>query len=124
MATHRQLLVALGAWSAGSILGGAVLWRAGNGSGARAFGRQTLVWGAVDAAIVAYGAASPPPAPARLRTVLLANSLADVGYLALGIYALRRERWRADGAAILVQGAFLLALDSHFAYHLEVPAAG
>lgn len=30
-----------------------------------------------------------------------------------------RRGWRGDGAAILVQGAFLLALDSHYAYHLD-----
>lgn len=34
-----------------------------------------------------------------------------------------RRGWRGDGAAILVQGAFLLALDSHYAYHLDGAAA-
>jgi hypothetical protein len=46
------------------------------------------------------------------------NCLADVGYISLGLWAWRSERFRADGAAVVVQGAFLLALDSHFAYHL------
>jgi hypothetical protein len=48
----------------------------------------------------------------RLRTVLLVNAGLDVGYLAAGTWLVRDGRWRADGAAVLVQGAFLLALDS------------
>jgi hypothetical protein len=53
-----------------------------------------------------------------LRRILLVNCAADLGYLALGAAAMRRG-WRGDGAAIVVQGAFLLALDSHFAYRLD-----
>jgi hypothetical protein len=118
MATSQGLLRTLGAWSAASIAAGAALWAAGRTDTARHFGRQTLAWGVVDAAIAAFGASRPAPDPARLRKVLLVNCAADVGYLALGAAALRRG-WRGDGAAILVQGAFLLALDSHYAYHLD-----
>lgn len=121
MAGHRGLLTALGAWSAGSIVGGATIWATGNSPVVRSFGRQTLAWGLVDAAIAGFGATRPAPDPARLRRVLLGNCVADCGYLALGAYGYRQDRWRGDGAAILVQGAFLLALDSHFAYHLDVP---
>ncbi|HPJ18483.1 MAG TPA: hypothetical protein PK635_05070 [Actinomycetota bacterium] len=109
MATHRQLLKTLGAWSAGSMIAGGALWSAG---------RQTAAWGAVDAAIAAFGLSRPAPDTDRLRKVLLVNCLADVGYIGLGLWAWRSERFRADGAAVVVQGAFLLALDSHFAYHL------
>lgn len=123
MANHRQLLATLGAWSAGSVLGGGALWRMGKTPAGRDFGRQTLAWGAVDALIAGFGASRPAPDPDRLRKVLLINCVADVGYMALGAYALRQQRWRADGAAILVQGAFLLALDSHFAYHLDMTPA-
>lgn len=117
MATHKQLLAALGAWSAVSTVGGAALIARGRTRFAHNFGRQTLAWGAVDAAIAGFGASRPAPDPARLRKVLLINCVADLGYLGLGVLATRRG-WRGDGEAILVQGAFLLALDSHFAYRL------
>ena len=117
MATPRGLLTALGAWSAASIAGGAALWAAGGTDTWRKFGRQTLAWGVVDAAIAGWGAAHPPTDIERLRKILLMNCAADVGYLALGVYAYRSGR-HGDGTAIAVQGAFLLALDSHYAYHL------
>jgi len=44
--------------------------------------------------------------------VLLVNSVLDVGYLALGERLRRTERWRGDGLGVLVQGAFLLVLDT------------
>lgn len=118
MATHRQLLKTLGAWSAGSMIAGGALWSAGRTPAVRSFGRQTAAWGAVDAAIAASASSRPAPDTDRLRKVLLVNCLADVGYIGLGLWAWRSERFRADGAAVVVQGAFLLALDSHFAYHL------
>lgn len=117
MATSQGLLRTLGAWSAASIVGGATLWATGRTDTARHFGRQTLAWGAVDAVIAGIGASRPTPEPRRLRQVLLVNCVADLGYLALGTAMVRRGR-QGDGAAIIVQGAFLLALDSHFAYHL------
>ena len=117
MATSRGLLRTLGAWSAVSVVGGGSIWAAGRSPQARAFGRQTFAWGAVDAAIAGFGAARPEPQPRRLRRILLINCVADVGYLALAATAWRKGR-RGDGAAIAVQGAFLLALDSHYAYHL------
>ena len=119
MATSRGLLRTLCAWSAVSMAAGASLWATGRSDTVRHFGRQTLAWGAVDAGIAAFGASRPAADPRRLRTVLLVNSVADLGYLALGAAAMRRG-WRGDGAAILVQGAFLLALDSHYAYHLDL----
>lgn len=97
---------------------GGALWSAGRTPAVRSFGRQTAAWGAVDAAIAAFGLSRPAPDTDRLRKVLLVNCLADVGYIGLGLWAWRSERFRADGAAVVVQGAFLLALDSHFAYHL------
>ncbi|MEI2642486.1 MAG: hypothetical protein U0R28_11245 [Candidatus Nanopelagicales bacterium] len=118
MATSQGLLRTLGAWSAASVLGGAALWVTGRTDTIRQFGRQTVAWGVVDAAIAGFGASRPAPEPRRLRKVLLVNCAADVGYLALGAAAVSRG-WRGDGAAIMVQGAFMLALDSHYAYHLS-----
>jgi hypothetical protein len=118
MATAAGLTKTLGAWSVASVAGGAALWATGDSRTARHFGRQTFAWGAIDGAIALFGATRPAPDPARLRRILLVNCAADLGYLALGAAAMRRG-WRGDGAAIVVQGAFLLALDSHFAYHLD-----
>lgn len=119
MATAKDLTRTLALWSAGSIVGGVLVWAAGGSPQVRAFGRQTLVWGAVDAAIAGFSATRPEPDPRRLRRILLINCVADVGYLALAAAAWRKGR-TGDGAAIAVQGAFLLALDSHYAYHLEM----
>lgn len=120
MATPDGLMRTLAAWSAVSIVGGGAVWAAGRAPQVRAFGRQTLAWGAVDAVIAGFGATRPDPDPRRLRTILLLNCVADVGYLGLAAAAWRKGR-TGDGAAIAIQGAFLLALDSHYAYHLEVP---
>ena len=103
----------LGAWAAGSVVLGGPLAAFPR---TRGFGRQTLAWGAVDGAIAAVGArrraSRGPTDPARLRRVLLVNAGLDVGYLAAGAWLVRDGRWRGDGAAVLVQGAFLLVLDS------------
>jgi hypothetical protein len=85
-------------------------------SSTRGFGRQTLVWGAVDGAIAGAGArrraSKGPTDPSRLRRVLLVNAALDVGYVAAGAELVRRGRWPGDGLAVVVQGAFLLVLDS------------
>ena len=89
----------------------------------RGFGRQTAAWGAVDGAIAYVGArrrtAKGPTDPRRLRRVLLVNAGLDVGYLAAGAALVRHGRWRGDGAAVLVQGAFLLLLDTTAAHRLR-----
>lgn len=96
----------------------------------RSFGLQSAGWGGVDVAIAVVGSRlqhrrmrrlSDPDAPSpreaervRLRRVLLVNAAADVGYVALGAVLTRDSRARVAGAgaAILVQGAFLLVHDS------------
>ena len=109
---ERQLTRVLGGWAAVSTVGGAVLAARPT---TRGFGRQTALWGAVDGAIALVGAQKRatrgPTDPARLRRVLLVNAGLDVGYLAAGAWLVRDGRWRGDGAAVLVQGAFLLVLD-------------
>ena len=116
---EEQLTRVLGAWAAASVaLGAALAARPAT----RGFGRQTAAWGAVDGAIAWAGArkrrAKGPTDPGRLRTVLLVNAGLDVGYLAAGAWLVRDGRWRGDGAAVLVQGAFLLALDTTAARRL------
>jgi hypothetical protein len=106
-------------WSGISTAIGASAWALGRGPAVRSFGRQSLAWGLVNAAIAGYGASRPVPDPVRLRRVLLANCVADAGYIGVGLWASRTARWRGDGAAVVVQGLFLLALDTHYAYHLQ-----
>lgn len=116
-ASVAQLNRVLGTWSAASLIGGAALWAGGRNEPARRFGRQTFAWGVVNAGIAAWAASRPTPGNDRLRKILMINAGADVGYLAAGA-ALYRSGRRADGAAVLLQGGFLLALDTHYAYHL------
>ena len=110
---EARLTQVLGGWAAGSVVVGAALSAAPR---TRGFGRQTAVWGLVDG-LIAYGgrrkrARTGPADPARLRRVLLVNAGLDVGYLATGAVLVRRTRFAGDGWAVLVQGAFLLVLDS------------
>lgn len=110
----------LGGWAAASVAVGVGLAAR---PATRGLGRQTAAWGAVDGAIALVGsrrrARSGPTDPARLRRVLLVNAALDVGYLAAGAWLVRNGRWRGDGQAVLVQGAFLLLLDTTAAARLR-----
>ncbi len=114
---EQRLTRVLGAWAAGSLAVGGVLAAR---PATRGWGRQTAAWGAVDGAIALAGTAARrrrgPTDPRRLRRVLLVNAALDVGYAAAGLALARSPRarargWSQDGAAVVVQGAFLLALD-------------
>lgn len=129
---ERTLERALGGWAAGSILAGGLCAAVGtvrSHASAVHFGRQMAAWGAVDGIIAVAGAVSrrrredhddgAARRAARLRRVLLINAGADVAYIAGGAIFAVRSRHAAptaragfgDGVAIVVQGAFLLALD-------------
>lgn len=130
---ERTLTTALMAWSATSVAVGTSLVLVGHQmkrDQLSTFGRQNAAWGVVDSIIAGAGVFSRSRrAPlsheqaakkARsLRKVLLANAVADVGYIAGGlVIAVRGRRGEStlrmgvgDGAAIVLQGAFLLALD-------------
>ncbi len=142
---EQSLARALTWWAVGSVVAGAALAAAGSATRRRAvvqFGRQTAMWGAVDGVIAGIGAvtrrrrgpltAEEAEARARqLRMILLANAVADVGYVVAGAVVAARSRggrttWRmgsGDGAAILVQGGFLLVLDVLQARRLDGRAA-
>lgn len=121
---EEQLTRVLGGWAAASVVAGSVLMASPR---TRGFGRQTLTWGAVDGAIAYVGgrrrAAKGPTDPRRLRRVLLVNVGLDVGYLGAATWLLRDGRWRGDGAAVAVQGGFLLALDAAAAHRLRCPSS-
>ena len=101
------------------------------------------MWGAIDGAVAGLGwlssvrrdpFESPDEADShreRIRRVLIINSAADAVYVVAG-KALALAAWRTgerrvgpvtltagDGVGIATQGAFLLALDSTFAYRLR-----
>ena len=125
-------------WALGSTAAGTLLWWSGSRahrSGLAAFGRQNIMWGAVDGAIAGVGMLrqrrSRDPAPGTdaerartLRRVLLGNAVLDVGYVAVGTALIafrhrvaRGTRYTApqaagDGTAIILQGGFLLVLDA------------
>ena len=113
MTVEERLTQVLGVWAAASVVVGLAL---SVDPRTRGFGRQTAAWGAVDGVIAAFGVRGRrrkgPTDPARLRRVLLVNAGLDVGYLVVGARLARGDRWRGDGLAVLVQGAFLLVLDT------------
>ena len=123
MSVEERLTQVLSVWAVASVATGAVLTACPT---TRGFGRQTATWGAVDGAIACAGRRSRrrkgPTDPTRLRRILLLNAGLDVGYLAVGARLSRTERWRGDGLAVLVQGAFLLVLDTTAAIALTVEA--
>ena len=120
MTVEQDLTRTLGRWAVASTVLGGLLTALPR---TRGFGRQTAAWGVVDGAIALVGArraaAGRTTEPARLRRVLLVNAALDVGYLAAGAALVRRTRWRGDGLAVLVQGAFLLVLDATAARRLR-----
>jgi hypothetical protein len=119
-------------WAAGSIAVGGILATRQN-PWWRAFGQQHVGWGAADLGIVAVlnvvqarrrSRMSHPDGPRtlereqrRLRQVLWVNVAADAGYLLGGIALWRHPKAQASGAgaAIAVQGAFLMLHDGYHA---------
>lgn len=113
----------LAVWGGGSVLAGAVLALRGSSSARRAFGVQTVGWGATDLAIAGAGALnSSVPTSKSLTRLLWINAGLDVLYIAVGAHiAVRQPRFGGritggqavgHGAAVVVQGVALLALDT------------
>lgn len=137
---EKRLTVYLAGWAAGSVALGSALAIAGRLQGreqVERFGRQTLAWGAVDGIIAGVGvlsrrrrgvlsAADVADKSRNLRNLLLANAAADVAYLVAGSAIWLRGRTgrttvrldAGDGLAIVIQGGFLLVLDSIHAVEL------
>jgi hypothetical protein len=138
---EQEITTLLSVWAAGSVIKGGAIALLGKGTGRRqwlTFGRQTAMWGAVDALIAGVGAftrsrrgeLTPEKVDAearKLRTLLLINAAADVVYIAGGAHIAVRagkdgtslRMGRGDGLAIIIQGAFLLALDATYARRLS-----
>jgi len=100
----------------------------------RAFGQQHVGWGLVDLLIVAIAARLQAERMSRLpnpydpvaiqheyrtlRAVLLGNVVADAGYVVTGAVLCSRKdpRTSGAGAAIMLQGLFLLLHDAYHAH--------
>ncbi|GEM86782.1 DUF6992 family protein [Meiothermus granaticius] len=96
-------------WLGAAILG---LWGA-RAEGWRAFWLMSGIWAWVDAGIALLGLLGPEPQLAALRRILWINVGLDGVYVLIGLLLLRRPgpRYKGFGAAILIQGLFLLGLD-------------
>ncbi len=146
---EREITTLLAVWAAGSVIKGTAIALLGKRTGRKQwmrFGRQTAMWGAVDALIAGAGALSRSRRGAltqeevdaearKLRMLLLVNAAADVVYIAGGAHIAAHAKpgradppvpertsfrmGRGDGLAILIQGAFLLALDATYARKLS-----
>lgn len=139
--TEREISTTLGVWAVGSVIKGGAIALIGRRTGRQQwtrFGRQTAMWGAVDAAIAGVGTLlrnrrgdlTPERVDqevAKLRRLLLINAAADVVYMVGSTVIVARGHagrttWRmgrGDGLAILIQGAFLLVLDTTYARKLS-----
>ena len=141
---EREITTLLTAWAVGSIVKGTAIALLGKRTGRKQwvrFGRQSAMWGAVDALIAGAGALSRSRRgeltqeqvdfeATKLRVMLLLNAAADVVYIACSAHIAVRAKpgppertsfrmGRGDGLAILIQGAFLLALDATYARKLS-----
>lgn len=124
-ALSRRLL----AWSALSIVAGAILLIAGDGFW-RGFGLQALVWGAIDAAIAIFGSRSSrkrrasgqsnPEVTMRearnLQKLLWINTGLDVfyvtgGFIVLFVFGAQDQFAAGNGSGIVLQGSFLFLFD-------------
>ena len=128
-----RLLVSLTAWATWSTWVGTAFWRLGRRHGGRALGdagRMTVAWGLADAAVAGWGArqlrrSASADSVARARRMALvtgANALLDVGYVVAGVGLAQSPRRRGDGAAIAVQGLFLLYLDTRYCLEFAAQA--
>ncbi|QDU19376.1 DUF6992 family protein [Urbifossiella limnaea] len=109
-----QLVAVLFAW--------ALLWLAAltaatvrpPGEWGRAFLVMNGLWAVIDGGIAWYGLVAPPPAD--LATLLKVSAGLDVLYVLAGVALLTRRpaRLKGFGAAVVVQGAFLLVVDVTF----------
>jgi hypothetical protein len=137
---ERSLTSTLVRWSAASVIGGTTLALVGQRAKRdqlSKFGRQNAAWGIVDAVIAGAGVMARRRRGSlahdevtdkvrSLRRLLLINAAADIAYIAGGLAIAAKGRnggitlrmGAGDGVGIVVQGAFLLALDLSHARRL------
>lgn len=133
VSVEKTLTTTLVNWSIASVVIGTSIALVGKKleqKDAVQFGRQTAIWGGVDAVIAGIGLLSQRRRGTmsetqtdkqirKLRGLLVINAVADVAYVAGGIAVLSQSKRKksslrmgpGDGLAILIQGAFLFVLD-------------
>lgn len=131
LADQRAHLRRVAVWGGLNLVGGSALALASDpGTTGRAFGVQSAGWGGVNVAIAAWGLLSEAPEPSTTLAgaleaedgwshLLLVNLGLNVGYAAVGgtLLALAGDgasdpdALRGHGAALVLQGAGLFALD-------------
>ena len=86
---------------------------------------MTIFWVAVDLVIVVWALLAPVDDVAEFQKLLLINSGLDVVYIIVGgILVTRKDRLASGfGAAIILQGVFLLGFDLAWWWILGQPAA-
>ncbi len=80
----------------------------------RGFWLVSGIWCVVNSAIALAGLMGEPAEPPALRRLLLINAGLDVAYIAAGAILMSRPAptLRGPGAAVVVQGFFLLIFDT------------
>lgn len=135
---QRTLAKTTTGWAVASMVVGAV-WASRRDPWWRSFGQQHLGWGLVDLGIVVVVqglqrremSRLPDPYDAdvvdlrrrHLHKIMLGNAIADAGYVLTGAGMCRKLRHKprgaGAGAAIVIQGVFLMV---HDAYHARLGA--
>jgi hypothetical protein len=101
-------------WSVAWIVAGLIgLWVSKVTRFWRGFWFLSGLWAAVNSAIVAWALYAPPADIEEFRRLLLVNSGLDVGYLVVAVVLATRKpaMVKGFGAAIAVQGGYLLVYD-------------
>ena len=127
---QRRIWILL-VWGLASILSGLTLRRSRSPFW-KQFGLQAATWGAIDAALAVFGLYTANKKEEQFALgelsnedarkevqgffrILFINTFLDIGYVASGIWMMRRFKDRADrrgvGTGILVQGVWLFLFD-------------
>ncbi len=126
---NRTAMQILGGWSLANIAAAGIQYRASDGRD-RYFHEMTLMWNAVNLGIAGLGywrarhpldltLADAIDKQRGIEKLLLLNTGLDAAYIMTGVYLVNRgnditregERLQGYGAAIILQGSFLLAFD-------------
>lgn len=126
---NRTAMQILGGWSLANIAAAGIQYRASDGRD-RYFHEMTLMWNTVNLGIAGLGywrarhpldltLADAIDKQRGIEKLLLLNTGLDAAYIMTGVYLVNRgnditregERLQGYGAAIILQGSFLLAFD-------------
>ncbi|MBS2018370.1 MAG: hypothetical protein JST00_36225 [Deltaproteobacteria bacterium] len=113
------LMSVLSGWALASVASGVVM-ATSNDDGVRFAGIQNIAWGAIDGALAGIALATtktptdPVAARRQLSRIFAINAAIDVAYITAGVLMTtlgKDDRVVGSGAAVIVQGGFLLGFD-------------